>query len=93
MITRDEARVIAGLKEHEVQEALDACDKAIRKAAAAGRTEVLMRSPRLLERGGYANDPKWLEVKAALEAAGFTVTFHYEERQFVDMATKITWSN
>lgn len=43
--------------------------------------------------GGYIKSPEWKEAKKRLEDLGYTVSFFYEERQFVDMYTLITWEN
>jgi hypothetical protein len=41
--------------------------------------------------GGYSGTPEWLEAVKVLEGLGYKVSFFYEERQFVDMYTKIEW--
>lgn len=41
--------------------------------------------------GGYKGSDIWKKCVALLEEAGFSATFVYEERQFVDMCTIIEW--
>lgn len=85
--TAEEARKLAGpsVKDH-VDEALvtikSCAEKKLRMATL--RTE-------FWERGGYSRTQDWKLACEELRKLGFDVDFYYEERQFVDMYTKVEW--
>jgi hypothetical protein len=86
-ITAAEARRLAG---PTVQERVNAVYPLIRKAAEKGkRTLVLTESFWVDE--GYNPTVQYKEAVKLLENDGFTVKFFYEERQFVDMYTIVSW--
>lgn len=41
--------------------------------------------------GGYDMTDDWQEAKKVLEDLGYNVKFYYNESQFVDMYTKVSW--
>tara|TARA_R110000803_G_scaffold98985_1_gene167051 strand:+ start:988 stop:1281 length:294 start_codon:yes stop_codon:yes gene_type:complete len=92
-LTADKARELAG---RTVEEAVDSILVSIEAKAKKKSRELKTgwehkEDNELWERGGYATSEDWKEAKATLEGLGYTVTFFYEERQFVNMYTLITW--
>jgi hypothetical protein len=86
-ITAEEARKLAG---PSIDSLLEEAYELIRDAASRGKSIVKLTTPDW-SRGGYNTSPEWKAAKTALEADGFTVTFYYEERQFVNMYTEVRW--
>ena len=87
ILTAKEAREVAGPRVSDYVE--EACQK-IRDAATQKKFEVRLNST-FWETEGYSNTQMWRDVKTQLEELGFTVKFYYEERQFVNMGTVISW--
>lgn len=86
-ITAQEARELVGPTPQEV---VDEVYPKIRQAALDKKLELKLRHEPWA-RGGYARTNEWRDAVAILEHDGFKVEFFYEERQFVDMGTKISW--
>jgi hypothetical protein len=87
-ITADQAREYANLM---LEEPLIEAYQAIQKAVSKGQKSVILRSD-FWGSGGYNKTGPWLEACRILrEEDGFEVNAHYEERQFVDIGTKISW--
>jgi hypothetical protein len=92
-LTATEAR---GLSGKTLDEKIDSLLAVIEKVAREGKRELRTgyqhrEDPDLWIQGGYSHTHEWDAAKIELEKLGYTVTFFYEERQFVDMYTKITW--
>lgn len=93
MITAEQAKKLAGPTLEEKVEALGA---KIEELAKQGKrclyTGYQYREDEdLWIHGGYSNSEDWKKAKQLLESKGFKVSFFYEERQFVDMYTIISW--
>lgn len=92
LITAEQARELAGPTAEEIVEAVMPY---IREAAEKKRRKLFPHQQGLNQNfwinGGYNLDQKWLDVKNILKGLGYTVDFFYEERQFVDMYTIISW--
>lgn len=85
--TADDARKIAGPSmEDYIQGALDA----IKASAQEKNHEISLRNSFWVN-GGYSKTEAYKAATKVLEDLGFGVEFIYEERQFVDMYTKVTW--
>lgn len=85
--TAAEARVLAGPSvEDHVNDALDSIKKAAEKK---------FRSTNLVSdfwvNEGYGRTEKYKKACKELENLGFTVEFFYEELQFVNMYTVVSW--
>lgn len=92
-ITASEARAMSG---RTLDEKIDSLLVEIEKAAKNGKRELRTgyqhrEDPDLWVNGGYSTSPEWQAAKEELQKLGYTVTFFYEERQFVDMYTIIKW--
>lgn len=86
-ITAQEARELAG---PSPQDHADLVYPLIRKAATERKREIRLTT-QFWTQGGYIDDPMWKEACDILRRDGFRVEFHYEERQFVDMYTRVSW--
>lgn len=86
-ITAEEARNLAGMTPEEEVEIVYGL---IKEAATKKKRRVALHSP-FWTHGGYNRTEDWKAAKLLLEADGFTVDFFYEERQFVDMYTIVSW--
>jgi pyruvate/2-oxoacid:ferredoxin oxidoreductase beta subunit len=86
-ITAEEARRLSG---PSIESLLGEAYELIRDAASRGKSFVRLITPDWTK-GGYNTTEAWKQAKTALEADGFTVNYHYEERQFVDMYTEVKW--
>lgn len=86
-ITAQEARELAG---PSPQDQVDWVYPHIRKAAGERKREIRLYD-RFWTQGGYSSDPEWAAACDILRQDGFTVEFRYEERQFVDMYTRVSW--
>lgn len=74
------------------EEAVESLEKHIKEAAAKGLR--CIRAPREefhWERGWYNREPLLQEAVKILQDLGYKVEEIYEERQFVDMGTLISW--
>lgn len=87
MITADEARKLSGKTIEKF--ALD-CEPHIKAAADKKERQCLFYHGEL-ENDAYSRTPRWDAFVAYMLTLGFTVEFHYEERQFVDMRIRIKW--
>ena len=87
-ITADMARELAGVV--DIEKDMEFAYNAIKQSAKTGGRTVILRNE-LFSQGNYNIDKKWLKAIDELRTAGFTVEFFYEERQFVDMGTKVSW--
>lgn len=87
MITAKEARDLAGPSWEE--QLVFAYDE-IRKAARNKQRKVLLRNE-FWTRGGYDCADEYKAAVKKLEELGFTVKFHYEALQFVNMYTVVQW--
>lgn len=88
MITAKEARALAGVD--DIQEEVDLVLVAIEKAAKEKKRRIDLHSD-FWTNGGYNQTKDWQEACLRLKNLGFSVDFFYEERQFVNMFTKVTW--
>lgn len=93
MITAEEAKQLAG---PTVAEKVELLGETIRSLASKGMRQCRTGydhkfDEELWIRGGYFVTDDWEAAYEMLTAAGFRVTFHYEESQFVDMYTIIEW--
>lgn len=86
MITAKDARTMAG---PTLAERLEALGQDIETLAKKGEREIKLHDTFWLK--GYDSADEWLAAKKALEELGYTVDFVYEERQFVDMYTRVRW--
>jgi hypothetical protein len=86
-ITAAEARELAG---PTPQERVDAVYPRIREAAEKGQRSIQIGVD-FWAHEGYKGSADYKEAVRLLEADGYTVKFYYEERQFVDMGTEISW--
>lgn len=86
-ITAAEARALAG---PTVEELVAEVYPLIRKAAEEKKRSLALTSDFWCQ-GGYWEKPDWLTACDLLRADGYEVKFFYEERQFVDMYTVVTW--
>ena len=86
-ITAQEARDLAG---PTVQERVEDVYLLIRKAAQAKKRSIQLHD-NFWVHGGYKPTEEWKEAVKILEGKGFVVKFFYEERQFVDMYTIVSW--
>jgi hypothetical protein len=90
-LTAAEAREIAGPTFDEIVNLqVDSVCVLIREAATRKERNVVPRDSFWVD-GGYSNTKEWLAAKGILETMGYTVKFIYEERQFVEMYTCISW--
>lgn len=87
-ITANEARQLAGPNADDRVE--EACE-AIRAAASEKKREIILRESSFWGVYGHDKDPVWTETCKRLRNLGFTVDEFYEERQFVDIGTRIKW--
>lgn len=87
MITAKEARELSG---PTVEDHLAEAHAAIRKAAENKKREVALHSSFWVNEG-YKGTKDWHKAKNNLTDLGFTVEFFYEERQFVNAYTKVSW--
>lgn len=87
-ITAEEARVLFGMN---IDPFLREAYSAIRSNSEKGNYGVKLTGP-FWANGGYEKTPQWKAIKSILENDGFTVDFFYEERQFVNMYTVVTWA-
>lgn len=86
-ITAEEARKLSGPITTDL---LKEAYAAIRLSAKEGKTSVNLTGSFWVT-DGYTRTPQWNKIKSILEQDGFIVTFFYEERQFVNMYTVISW--
>jgi hypothetical protein len=86
-ITAKEARELSG---PTLEERVDDVYNLIREAAAKKQRQVNLHED-FWTRGGYDRSPDWKIAVAMLQDEGFNVNFYYEERQFVDMYTIVSW--
>ena len=91
MITAKEARELAGPTPEEiVKEELEQVFLKI-KDAAENKNRNIVLYDNFWTRGGYNSTKEYQAAVSILEGVGYDVKFHYEERQFVNMYTKISW--
>jgi hypothetical protein len=86
-ITAAEARLLSG---PSAQERVDQVYPLIRGAAEQRRRSVHLTDV-FWTQGGYQGTAEWAAACEVLRADGFTVSFFYEERQFVNMYTVVEW--
>lgn len=86
-ITAEKARELAGPTIKEIVDA--AC--AIIEVAAKKKKRRVNLTDNFWVHEGYSKTEDWKTAKTTLEKLGFTVEFYYEERQFVDMYTVVSW--
>lgn len=87
-MTAKEARALAGVD--DIQEEVDLVLVAIEKAAKEKKRRLDLHTD-FWTSGGYSKTKDWQEACQRLKNLGFSVDFFYEERQFVNMFTKVTW--
>lgn len=88
MITAQEAREISG---PSIEELCEFFEPAIRSAADSGERKVFVYHG-TLENDAYSCTKRWQDFVAMMrDQYGYTVSLHYEVRQFVDMRIKIEW--
>jgi hypothetical protein len=87
MINANEARELSG---KTIQELAEDFDEPIRKAAKDGKRSICHYHG-TLENEAYSRTEKWDKFVAHMDDLGFTVSLHYEERQFVDMRINVKW--
>jgi hypothetical protein len=63
----------------------------IEAAAKAGYGSTVIRTD-FWANDGYSKTKDWYAACEILKAFGYETKFFYEERQFVDMGTEITWA-
>lgn len=91
MITAEEARELAGpTLEERVEQELERVYKEI-KAAAEKKMRSLNLTTEFWTYGGYNYTDAYKECYRQLEKLGYKVKFVYEERQFVNMYTRVEW--
>jgi len=78
--------------EQKVEQVLEVCEG----FAKVGKTELrtgwdYTYDQDLWIQGGYSRTEEWKLAEQLLRSMGYTVTFYYNEAQFVDMYTKISW--
>lgn len=93
MITAQTARQLAG---PTVEEKVEALGRRIHELAKEGRRQLRCgydydQDQELWINGGYTKTEQWLSAVNILKNHGFEVEFYYNEGQFVDMYTRITW--
>ena len=92
MITANEARLLSG---ETPEEKVEAIQPLIEEAAKKGRRAIIIRDSNvgggMWVNGGYNSTDEWKECVEILRGLGYAVRFYYEERQFVDMGTEISW--
>ena len=86
-ITAAEARELSG---PTPQERVDAVYPLIREAAEKGQRSIRIGVD-FWAHEGYSGTAAYRDAVRLLEADGYRVEFYYEERQFVDMGTEISW--
>lgn len=86
-ITAAEARALAG---PTVEERVAEVYPLIREAAQQGKRSLALTSDFWCQ-GGYSVTPDWEKACSLLRADGYEVKFFYQERQFVDMYTVVSW--
>jgi hypothetical protein len=86
-ITAKEARELAG---RTPQEEVEIVYPLIQEAARKKKRSIDLHG-QFLAHGGYSQTKEWREAKKILEQDGFVVTFYYEELQFVNMFTIVSW--
>lgn len=86
-MTAAQARELAG---PTIDERVDAALVDIRAAAEKNQREIALHGDFWVH-GGYNSKPDYKAACAILEKLGYTVTFFYEERQFVNMYTVVKW--
>lgn len=85
--TAAEARELAG---PTVEEIVNDAIEEIKKAAQNKKRSLRLNSD-FWTKGGYSTTPDWLKAVKLLEGLGYDVKYHYEERQFVDHYTLVSW--
>lgn len=92
MITAQEAKELAGPSFEEIVDgAIEEASNIIR-AAATEKKRIARLHESFWVYGGYKSTPEWKEAKKRLEAAGYKVTFYYQELSIaVDMYTLVEW--
>lgn len=93
MITAAEARALSG---PGVDEYISMLDLKIRDAAERKEQKFIILRADPFARWMYPKRPTEgvaAEVITRLEKAGFKVTLHYEEKQFVDLGLRIDWGS
>lgn len=85
-ITAKDARGLAG---PTVEERVDDVLGKIKTEAKSGKRKLALHGWWANE--GYKSSKDYKFAVSLLEERGFKVDFHYEERQFVDMYTVISW--
>jgi len=86
-ITAQEARELAG---PTVEERVEAVYPLIRAAAEKSERSIRIRTGFWADEG-YGPTQAYKEACEILRADGFRVEFFYQELQFVDMGTEISW--
>jgi hypothetical protein len=86
-ITAQEARQLAG---PSVQERVNEVYPLIREAAMKEERMVSLRDSFWVNEG-YGRTASYIKACELLKADGYNVKFFYEERQFVDMYTIVSW--
>jgi hypothetical protein len=91
MITAKEARELAGpTKEELIDEELALVYQKIEEAAKAKKRSIQLTSS-FWTYGGYSGSESYYEAVRQLEDLGYSVKFHYEELQFVNIYTSVEW--
>jgi hypothetical protein len=86
-ITAKEARELAGMT---AEEEVEGVYELIREAATEKKRSVFLHT-NFWTHGGYDKKEDWKKAKLLLEEDGFKVEFFYEEKQFVNMYTIVSW--
>lgn len=91
MLKASEARKLAGIGDEEEAKALVySALLDIERLAKGGKRQAFFKTEPWVQ-GVYKGEPTVKLAYKILEELGYTVTFFYEERQFVDMYTIIEW--
>jgi hypothetical protein len=86
-LTASEAKKISGLT---AEEEVAAIEDRIEKAAKEKKRQIELKSDFWISEG-YDQTEKYLKACGILENNGYTVKFFYEELQFVNMYTIVSW--
>ena len=85
------AKDARALTKQTPEEMVEAADEAIKSAAMCGKYTIVLRGAQW-SRPAYDNEPQWVAACKILTQRGFKVKMFYEERQFVDIGTEISWA-
>lgn len=86
-ITAEEARKLSG---PTVEERVNSVYALIRAATEKKQRKVHLHDD-FWTYGGYDSTNEWKKAAAMLQEDGFKVKFYYNELQFVDMYTIVSW--